>query len=73
MRQYLRGGLITVIKVVEAADKGDEIADAALREVGAELFDQPSGRTGEIQIIAYLQRAPPAGTGHTSAVAVAMV
>jgi hypothetical protein len=57
LRQYLRGGLITVIKVVEAADKGDEIADAALREVGAELLELPSGRPGDIQIIAYLQRA----------------
>jgi len=57
LRQYLRGGLITVIKVVEAADAGDEIADMALREVGAELLEQPSGRTGDFQIIAYLQRA----------------
>ncbi len=57
LRRYLRGGLITVIKVVEAADACDDIADAALREVGAELLERPSGRTGDFQIIAYLQRA----------------
>ena len=57
LRRYLRGGLIPVIKVVEAADAGDEIADAALRAVGAELLERRSGEPGELQIMAYLQRA----------------
>ena len=57
LRQYLRGGLITVIKVIDAADKGDEIADAALREVGAELIGLPLEGPGDLQILAYFQRA----------------
>jgi hypothetical protein len=63
LRKYLRGGLISVIKVVEAADAGDEIADAALREVGGELVEaalrdaERVGRPGDLQIIAYFQRA----------------
>jgi hypothetical protein len=34
---FLRRGLIERIKVIEAADNGDEIADAALRRVCAEM------------------------------------
>jgi hypothetical protein len=62
LRRYLReGGLSITIKAAEAADAGDEIADAALREVGAELqMALLQGRTlapGHVQVIAYLQRA----------------
>jgi hypothetical protein len=64
LRQYLRGidvpddrRLTLAIKAVEAADQGDEIADAALREVGAELIEQRTGRPGDGQIMAYFQRA----------------
>jgi hypothetical protein len=59
IRYELRNGssLTFVVKAVEAAEHGDEIADAALREVGAELMERGSGRVGEGQILAYLQRA----------------
>jgi hypothetical protein len=62
LRRYLReGGLTIASKAVEAADAGDEIADAALRDVGAELqMPLVQGRDlapGHLQIIAYLQRA----------------
>ena len=59
IRNELRNGssLTFVVKAVEAAEQGDEIADAALREVGAELMERRSGRVGEGQILAYLQRA----------------
>ena len=63
LRQNLREGnsLTFVIKVVEAADKqDDELADAALREVGAELqtalIQKRNLPTGHLQIIGYLQR-----------------
>jgi hypothetical protein len=36
---FLRQGLIETLNVVEAADAGDEIADAALRRVYAEMSD----------------------------------
>jgi hypothetical protein len=62
LRRYLwEGGLTITIKAVEAADAGDELADAALRQVGAELQAALlQGRPlapGHPQIIAYLQRA----------------
>jgi hypothetical protein len=64
LRQSLRGidvsddqRLTIAIKAVEAADAGDEIADGALREVGSELMERPTGRPGDGQILAYLQRA----------------
>jgi hypothetical protein len=64
LRRCLRGidvsdgeRLTIAIKAVEAADQGDEIADAALREVGTELIERPTGRPGDVQIVAYLQRA----------------
>jgi hypothetical protein len=64
LRRYLRGidvpdtkRLTIAIKAVEAAEAGDEIADAALREVGSELIERPTGRPGDGQIVAYLQRA----------------
>jgi hypothetical protein len=62
LRKGLREGrLLLTIKAVEAADKGDEIADAALRDVGAELqMPLLQGRDlapGHLQVIAYLQRA----------------
>ena len=68
LRQRLRDGdsLTFVIKVIELPTDGDEIADAALREVGAELMERRFGRLGEGQILAYLQRAvlrPPLGRG----------
>jgi hypothetical protein len=39
LRDFLRNGLIETLKVIEAADAGDEIADAALRRVYAEMSD----------------------------------
>ena len=36
---YLRQGLIETLRIVEAADAGDVIADAALRRVFAEMTD----------------------------------
>ena len=36
---FLRRGLIETLRVIEAADAGDEIADAALRRVYAEMSD----------------------------------
>jgi hypothetical protein len=59
IRYELRNGdsLAFAVKAVEAADRGDEIADAALREVGSELMERRSGRLGEGQILAYYQRA----------------
>jgi hypothetical protein len=40
LRDFLRRGLIETLKVIEAADAGDEIADAALRRVCAEMLDR---------------------------------
>jgi hypothetical protein len=63
LRRYLRDGNLSICeKAVEAADnQGDEIADAALRDVGAELqMPLVQGRdlaAGHLQIIAYFQRA----------------
>jgi hypothetical protein len=62
LRKGLREGRLSLtIKAVEAADNGDEIADAALREVGAELQMQLLQKRdlapGHLQVIAYLQRA----------------
>jgi hypothetical protein len=60
LRRGLREGVLTLtIKAVEAAEKNeDEIADAALRQVGAEMM---GGRIvegeGGVQIWAYYQRA----------------
>jgi hypothetical protein len=61
LRQRLReGGLSIAIKAVEAADKGDHLADAALRDVAAELQTPlMQGRNlapGHLQIVAYYQR-----------------
>jgi len=61
LRRYLREGSLGItIKAVEAAGAGDEIADAALREIGAELQTALlQGRElapGHAQIITYLQR-----------------
>jgi hypothetical protein len=62
LRSSLReGGLTLAEKTVEAADKGDRIADAALRDVGAELqvdlLQRRDLKAGHLQIIAYYQRA----------------
>jgi hypothetical protein len=62
LRRYLReGGLTIAVKAVEAADTGDEIADAALREVGAELqmplLQRLDLAPGHLQVVAYFQRA----------------
>jgi hypothetical protein len=64
LRRHLRGidvpddrRLTLAIKAVEAADAGDEITDTVLREVGSELIERPTGRPGDGQILAYLQRA----------------
>jgi hypothetical protein len=61
LRQCLREGALSIaIKAVEAADKGDNIADAALRDVGAELLTGVMQKRdlapGHLQIISYLQR-----------------
>jgi hypothetical protein len=62
LRQRLREGELTIAeKAVEAAHGGDEIADAALREVGAELqmvlVQRRDLEPGHLQIIAYFQSA----------------
>ena len=57
LRHALRSGLVDVIGVIEAAEKrNDQLADQALRAVGAELMERRSRRPGEAQILAYLQR-----------------
>jgi hypothetical protein len=61
LRKGLREGRLTLtIKAVEAADQGDELADAALRTVGGELqmplLQRQDLAPGHLQIIAYLQR-----------------
>jgi hypothetical protein len=40
LKDYLRQGLIPTLDVIDSARKGDEIADQALREVGAEMLNQ---------------------------------
>jgi hypothetical protein len=40
LRDFLRRGLIETLKVIEAADAGDGIADAALRRVFVEMLDR---------------------------------
>jgi hypothetical protein len=60
LRKGLREGLLTLtIRAIEAADKGDEIADAALREVYAEMSGGalPERGPGHLQVWAYGQRA----------------
>jgi hypothetical protein len=62
LQKGLREGRLTLtIKAVEAADAGDEIADGALRDIGAELqVALVQGRElapGHLQVIAYFQRA----------------
>jgi hypothetical protein len=62
LRKGLREGQYDLtIKAVEAADKDDEIADAALRDVGGELqMPLLQGRdlaSAHLQVIAYLARA----------------
>jgi hypothetical protein len=60
LRKGLREGrLALTIHAVEAADKGDEIADAALRTVLAEMADGmlPKQGPGHLQLRAYEQRA----------------
>jgi hypothetical protein len=61
LQQCLREGELKIASMaVEAADKGDEIADAALRKIGAELqVLLVQGRDlapGHLQVIAYFQR-----------------
>src|SRR5262245_19786283 len=63
LQQYLREGDLTIAELaVEAAIKfDDEIADAALREVGSELQTRMlQGRPlepGHAQVVTYYQRA----------------
>jgi hypothetical protein len=60
LRNGLREGRLTLtIKAVEAADKGDEIADAALRMVYAEMAGGAISERGpgHLQVWAYGQRA----------------
>jgi hypothetical protein len=60
LRNGLREGRLSLtIKAVEAADKGDEIADAALRTVYAEMAGGtlPERGPGHLQLWAYGQRA----------------
>jgi hypothetical protein len=76
LRRELRecDSLPFVIKVVESAWQGDEIADAALRDVATELqialFQKRDLAPGHLQIIAYLQRVsslPPHQRGRGNA------
>jgi hypothetical protein len=58
--QGLRDGVLTLsIKAVEAAETGDEIADAALRLVHAEMVGGaiPEWAPGHLQVWSYGQRA----------------
>ena len=58
--QELRAGALTItIKAVEAAEAGDEIADAALRRVYAEMAGGANAERGpgHLQLWAYGQRA----------------
>jgi hypothetical protein len=60
LRDYLQRGLIEILDVVEAANNGDEIADAALRRCYAETRErreQPSP-TLEAYGIRAVQRGP---------------
>src|SRR5262245_27977148 len=62
LQQGLRDGmLVLTIKAVEAADAGDQTADAALRHVGAELqmplLQKRDLAPAHLQVITYLQRA----------------
>src|SRR5262249_54093175 len=60
LRKGLREGRLTLtIKAVEAADQGDEIADAALRTVYAEMAGGtlPERGPGHLQLWAFGQRA----------------
>jgi len=60
LRQELRAGALAItIKAIEAADNGDEIADAALRIVYAEMAGGALTERGpgHLQIWAYGQRA----------------
>jgi hypothetical protein len=60
LRKGLREGRLDLcIKAIEAADKGDEIADAALRRVHAEMQGGMVGERGpgHLQVWAYGQRA----------------
>jgi hypothetical protein len=60
LRQGLREGRLTLtIKAAHAADAGDEIADAALRQVYAEMAGGafPKSGPGHLQLWAYGQRA----------------
>ena len=68
----LRAGRLSLAeKAVEAASKGDRIADRALRGVGAELqmalLQKRDLEPGHLQVIAYLQRAYPSVLCHRSA------
>jgi hypothetical protein len=61
LKKGLREGrLLLTIRAVQAADAGDEICDAALRTVFAEMVDgalPKRGRPGHLQVWAYGQRA----------------
>jgi hypothetical protein len=60
LRNGLRAGRLTLtVKAVMAADQGDEIADAALRTVYAEMVGGavPERGPGHLQVWAYGQRA----------------
>jgi hypothetical protein len=60
LRKGLREGRLTLtVKAVEAADKGDELADAALRELYAEMAGGVvlERGPGHLQVWAYGQRA----------------
>jgi hypothetical protein len=60
LRQGLREGVLTLtIEAVKEADRGDEIADAALRHVYAEMVGGaiPERGPGHLQVWSYGQRA----------------
>jgi hypothetical protein len=55
LRDFLRQGLIETLRVIEAAEAGDEIAHAALCRVCAEMLDQ--GKMPPAALRAYGERA----------------
>jgi hypothetical protein len=55
LRDFLRQGLIETLKVIEAAEAGDEIAHAALCRVCAEMLDR--GEMPPAALRAYGERA----------------
>jgi hypothetical protein len=67
LRDYLQQGLIEILQVIEAADNGDEIADAALRRADAELRERNEERSATLKaygIKAAMRGPVTRGRGH---------